>query len=249
MPIYDDRYGSTYAARRRPDPRLAALLSDALGDAASVVNVGAGSGSYEPEDRVVVAVEPSQVMRRQRGPTAAPVVDAVAEALPIVDDAVDAALAVLTVHHWSDRERGLGEMCRVARRRVVVLTWDPRPAEGHWLKSEYLPHIRDRDVGVFPTLEVLAAALGGRTSIRRWNVPADCIDGFLGAYWARPEAYLDPAVRAGISSFAGDPPGRYADGLARLAADLDSGAWDRRWGHLSQARDLDVGYRVLTAEY
>lgn len=249
MPIYDDRYGGAYSTQRRPDPRLAAVLRDALGDAATVVNVGAGSGSYEPMDRAVVAVEPSSVMRSQRGPTSAPVVDAVAEALPFADDAFDAALAVLTLHHWGDADRGLAELRRVARRRVLVLTWDPEPPEPHWLKAEYLPHIRDRDLRAFPAVDSVARALGGRSSVGAWNVPADCVDGFLGAYWARPEAYLEPAVRAGISSFADDPSGRYAEGLARLAADLESGAWDRRWGHLRSAPELDVGYRIVISEY
>ncbi len=244
-PLYDT-IGRTYARGRRPDPRIAARLTAALGDAQSVVNVGAGAGSYEPTDRRVVAVEPSRVMLAQRPPGAASAVRARAEALPFPDRSFDAAMAVLTVHHWTDRPRGLAECARVARRRVVLLTWDPA-AEPFWLLRDYFPQFVEVDRAVFPALAEYAEAFGpgARVEVAPVPVPRDCADGFLGAYWARPAAYLDPEVRAGISSFA--RPGAEA-GLARLRADLAAGAWHSRNGHLLAADALDLGYRLVVAD-
>ena len=240
-----DTIGRSYARERRPDPRIAALLTAALGDAHSVLNVGAGAGSYEPADRRVVAVEPSAVMIAQRPAGAGPAVQARAEALPFADRTFDAAMAVLTLHHWTDRARGLAECARVARQRVVLLTWDPM-AEAFWLVREYLPVFAEADRRQFPEMSAYADAFGPATRVEVTSVPVprDCVDGFLGAYWARPEAYLDAAVRAGISSFA--RPGREA-GLARLQADLSSGAWHERHGHLLATDVLDLGYRLVVA--
>jgi SAM-dependent methyltransferase len=240
-----DTIGLGYAAQRRPDPRIAARLTAALGDVRSVLNVGAGTGSYEPDDMAVVAVDPSVVMLAQRPPEAAPAVRARAEALPFADGAFDAVLGVLTLHHWTDRSGGLAECARVARERVVLLTWDPA-ATGFWLVQDYLPAFLDADRLTFPPIERYATSLGPGTHVEVAPVPIprDCVDGFLGAYWARPAAYLDPAVRAGISSFA--RPGA-EPGLTRLAADLASGAWHARYGHLLDADDLDLGYRLVVA--
>jgi SAM-dependent methyltransferase len=210
-----------------------------------VVNVGAGTGSYEPADRPVVAVEPSSAMLRQRRPGAAPAVQASATDLPFRDAAFGAALAVLTVHHWPDRARGLAELGRVARERVVVLTWDPRARFAFWLVDEYFPDLLTLDRTIFPTLEDVRRVLGSLEA-RPLLVPHDCVDGFLGAYWRRPEAYLDAGVRGAISSFT-----RLADtepGLARLRADLADGTWERRHGHLRGRDALDLGYRLLVME-
>ena len=242
-----DKIGTTYSATRRADPRIAAQILDALGDAVSVVNVGAGAGSYEPRDRMVVAVEPSAVMIRQRATAAAPVIQAAAEALPFTDAAFDAALAVLTVHHWTHRARGLAEMRRVAARRVVVLTWDQHVWESFWLIREYLPSIREADRPRAVKISELVAALGG-AHIVSVPVPHDCADGFHGAFWRRPEAYLDPAVRAGISTYALMSPAERDDGLRRLAEDLDSGAWARRQSELLNLGELDLGYRMIVSE-
>ncbi|HXH83737.1 MAG TPA: class I SAM-dependent methyltransferase [Candidatus Tectomicrobia bacterium] len=246
MKVYD-RIGRGYTATRRADPRIAAAIGKALGPATTVIDVGAGAGSYEPEDVRVVAVEPSRAMIRQRArPT--PVVQAVAEALPFADGAFDAALAILTVHHWSDRRAGLAECARVARDRVVVLTWDPAAREAFWLTTEYLPAILDLDVPRFPSMAELAAALGtGTLDVHTVPIPADCVDGFMGAYWRRPEAYLDPQVRRGMSSFAQLPPALVQDGLARLAEDLSTGRWDARFGALRTLEEIDLGYRLVTA--
>jgi SAM-dependent methyltransferase len=240
-----DRIGVMYTATRGEDPRLAAAIHGALGDAVTVVNVGAGTGSYEPADRKVVAIEPSEVMIAQRPPDAAPAVIAAAEDLPLADDSVDAAMAVLSDHHWRDRARGLREMRRVARRRAVVFQHDPQVGAGFWLVRDYLPGFRE-----LPGMKIdeLAACLGG-AAILPVPVPADCADGFLGAFWRRPHAYLDPAVRAGISVFALLPDGEVDAALGRLRADLESGEWERRNAAILERDELDLGFRVVVAEY
>jgi SAM-dependent methyltransferase len=237
-----DRIGATYAATRRPDPRIQRAIWDALGDARSVVNVGAGGGSYEPPG-TLLAVEPSAVMIGHRPPGAAPVVQAGAERIPLPDGACDAALAVLTVHHWSDPRAGIAEMCRVARRQVV-LTHDPAWAAGFWLVRDYLPEVVEFDRGRMPAVDRLCEWLGGDVRVAPVPIPHDCCDGFLCAYWRRPQAYLDPLVRAGISTLAqlGAPVER---AVAALAADLDSGEWERRNRDLLALPDADFGYRLL----
>jgi SAM-dependent methyltransferase len=240
-----DTIGQGYARGRRSDPRIAARLMDALGDARSVLNVGAGAGSYEPRDRDVDTVDPSAVMSAQRPDDAAPVVQARAEALPFADDAFDATLAVLTLHHWTDRAGGFAECVRVAHRRVVLLTFDAE-ADAFWLVRDYFPEFGEADRKAFPAMSAYAGLFGpgARVEIAPVPVPRDCADGFLGGYWARPEAYLDPEVRASISSFA--RPG-VEPGLERLRADLESGAWHARHGDLLAEDALDLGYRLVVA--
>jgi SAM-dependent methyltransferase len=242
-----DASRAAYTATRRPDPRIAAAIERALGDARTVVNVGAGTGSYESPEREVVAVEPSATMRAQRPAGAAEAVDAHAESLPLDDASVDAALAVLTVHHWHDPMAGLREMRRVARGPVVVLTFDPDQAEALWLVRDYLPELATVDQARFPTIEATLEALGGRASVDRVPIPHDCRDGFLGAYWRRPERYLEPAVRPGISTFGELEPEVLEPALAKLRNDVDSGAWRRRYGGLLSRDELDVGYRLVVA--
>jgi SAM-dependent methyltransferase len=228
---------------------MAARLTAALGGARSVLNVGAGTGSYEPADRAVVAAEPSAVMLAQRPLGAAPAVRARAEALPSANGTFDAVLAVLTVHHWADQVGGLAECARVARDRVVLFTWDPA-STGFWLVQDYLPDFLALDRRQFPPLDTLRAAFGSdrRVEVVPAPVPRACVDGFLGAFWARPAAYLDPAVRAGISSFArAELAPAVEAGLVRLRADLASGAWEERYGGLCAAEALDTGYRVVVA--
>jgi SAM-dependent methyltransferase len=243
-PVYD-RIGKGYSVTRRPDPRIARAIRAALGEARRIVNVGAGAGSYEPEDVPVVAVEPSWEMIRQRRPAAAPVVRAVAEALPFPAGSFDAALAVLTVHHWTDRAAGVRELARVGR-RVVIVTWDPEASDRFWLTTEYLPEIVELDARRFPSLGELSAWLDPARVETLW-VPADCQDGFLGAYWSRPEAYLDPTVRRAMSGLE-QLPGGGERAIGRLAADLDSGAWDARFGSLRREQTADLGYRIVIAE-
>jgi len=242
--LYDD-IGVGYRDRRRPDPRVAAAIVRALEGTDSVVNVGAGAGSYEPADRFVVAVEPAMTMIRQRRAGSAPVVQAVAADLPFRDDGFAAALAILTIHHWPDKARGLDELARVARRRVVVVTWDPS-ISGFWLADDYFPEIFETDRKIFPSIEDYRRALG-HIDVRPMPIPHDCVDGFLGAYWRRPHAYLDAGVRGAISTFAKLPPRAVESGVEQLRRDLEDGTWARRHGDLLDQTEIDLGYRIVVA--
>lgn len=235
-----DTIGQGYRDFRIPDARIQGALDDALGDAHSILNVGAGAGSYEPRDRAVTAVEISPTMLRQRsGP--APGIQADALHLPFPDATFDASLAVLTIHHWPDADRGLREMLRVSRRRQVALTWDPA-SPGFWL-TDYFPGILEVDRRIFPALPRFRGVWEA-PEVRPVPIPHDCTDGFLGAYWRRPERYLDAATRAAISTFSRIDAG---PGLARLAHDLGDGTWDRRYGDLRERESLDLGYRLVVA--
>lgn len=238
--IYDT-IGVDYAVLRRPDPRIAAQIALALGDAQSVLNVGAGTGSYEPRDRQVTAVEPSSEMIRQRPPGAAPAIQASAEALPFPDGTFDASLAILTVHHWTDPARGMAELRRVTRGPVILLTFDP--AARPWL-TDYLPELAALDERQMPDMAQYAEWLGP-VEVRPVPVPHDCTDGFLYAWWRRPAAYLDPRLRSGSSSFW--KLGSVEAGLRRLEQDIASGAWASDHGHLLALDALDVGYRLVIA--
>jgi SAM-dependent methyltransferase len=247
-----DTIGRRYTGTRRPDPRLARALRDALGGARSVLNVGAGAGAYEPGGVPVVAVEPSRVMIEQRPAGAAPSIQGRAEALPFPDGSFDAALAVLTDHHWADRARGLRELRRVARRRVVLFNADPSAADRFWLTTDYLPGVLRRvplpyrEPGYWE--DELAAELRGSVRFEPFPIPHDCLDGFYGAYWRRPRAYLEPGVRAGISVFARIGEDEVAEGMARLEADCARDAWSRRHARLLDRDELDLGYRIAIAE-
>ena len=243
--LYDE-IGPNYPATRRADPRIAAAIEEALGAARTVVNVGAGTGNYEPSAREVTAVEPNAAMIARRPPGAAPCVQASAEELPFPDASFDAAMAVMTIHHWDDVGRGLDELRRVARGPVVVFTWDPALAGTQWLTSEYLPQLIELDTMRFLPPAEVATALGGG-DVRPVPVPRDCRDGFIEAYWARPEAYLEPAVRAGMSGMVQLDQGVVERAMDRLRADLESGEWDRRHGELRGRDELDLGYRLVVA--
>ena len=242
MGLLYDSIGDRYTAVRREDPRIAARIRAALGDARTVVNVGAGSGAYEPSDLEVTAVEPSEVMIAQRSEAAAPVVLAFAEELPFEDGSFDAAMAVLSDHHWADRPAGLRELRRVAR-RVVVFQWDPAYREAFWLARDHLPSFAR---GLDGFWEELLHELGAPRTVAV-PIPHDCRDGFLMAYWRRPEAYLDPLVRANISVFSQLPPAEIAAMDGALRADLESGAWARRNAAILGLDELDLGYRLLVA--
>jgi SAM-dependent methyltransferase len=243
--LYDE-LGRTYAATRREDPRIAAQLWGALGTGRSLLNVGAGTGSYEPADRTVVAVEPSMRMIRQRVGRTHRVVRAVAERLPFPNATFDASLAVFTVHHWTDREAGLSELRRVSRRQVVLFA-EPDLVHQFWAvdyfeETKALPSEQNA-----PTERLLRALLPVR-EVQTVLVPRDCVDGFGAAFWARPEAYLDPAVQAGTSWTALLAPTVLERGTARLRRDLESGAWDARHGHLRSMETYDAGYRLVIAQ-
>jgi SAM-dependent methyltransferase len=241
-----DRIGFGYSRHRRADPRIAARIDAALGDARSVLNVGAGTGSYEPPDREVTAVEPSAEMIAQGPAGAAPVVQASAESLPFDDDSFDAAMAIITVHHWADLPVGLAEVVRVVRRRVVILTFDPVPLAGLWL-GDYFPRALEIHADAMPPIEDLARMLPN-ASVEPVPVPRDCEDGFFCAIWDRPELHLDPAVRNASSVWHLMEPGEIERGLAALEADLQSGRWDERHGRLREKPGLDVGLRLIVSE-
>ena len=236
-----DCIGVGYSMYRVPDKRIARHIDLALGDAHTVLNIGAGTGSYEPVDRAVVAVEPSTEMIRQRGPTAAVIIRASAACLPFRTESFDAALAVLTIHHWSQRLRGLREMQRVARHQIVVLTWDPDHA-GFWLLQDYFPEILEIDQAAFPPISEFRDILG-LIDVQPILIPHDCSDGFLGAYWRRPNAYLDRGARQAISTFS-----KLSDAhssLRRLENDLATGVWEQKYRRLLSLPELDVGYRLI----
>lgn len=237
-----DTIGLNYAELRQPDPRIARIIDTALGPAQTVLNVGAGTGSYEPAGRSVVAVEPSAEMIRKRGPAAAEAVQATADVLPFDDNRFDASMAILTVHHWPDQAAGLREMRRVTRGRIVLLTFDP--AHRPWL-TDYLPELAALDEAQMPAMADYERWLGP-VRVSPVPVPHDCTDGFLYAYWRRPAAYLDPHIRSGSSSFWAI--GTAADaGLQKLSRDLETGEWDRRYTELLTLDEYDAGYRLVVA--
>jgi SAM-dependent methyltransferase len=241
-----DTIGAGYARTRREDPRLRARIHAALGDARTVVNVGAGAGSYEPTDRHVIAIEPSDVMAAQRPRALAPALRGVAGDLPLRDGAVDAAMAILTIHHWDDdRERGVRELRRVARGPVVILTYDAEVSAEMWLARDYFPEVAALDRAIFPPPAQLAAWLGGDAEIQTVPLPRDCEDWMLGSFWAHPERVLDPAARAATSGFARMPPAVIHRIVAALGRDLADGAWAARHGALRQLDEHDVGLRLI----
>jgi SAM-dependent methyltransferase len=241
-----ERHGANYTRQRRADPRIAARINAALGDARTVVNVGAGAGSYEPDDRWVLAVEPSASMRAQRPAGLAPAIDARAEALPLDDDSVDAAMACVTIHHWEPPEAGLRELRRVARGTVVVFTLDI-DAHAPW-QGEYLREGLDLERSRFPSTATVCEILGGRTRVETLPTPADCSDGFVEAFWNRPEALLDPAVRASQSMWALLGPATEERVVERLRQALETGAWDAAHGHLRDRDAFDGSLRLVISE-
>jgi len=240
-----DRIGVGYRGTRGTDPVLAARIWAALDEARTVLNVGAGTGSYEPADRWVLAVEPSAVMIAQRTADAAPVVQATAEDLPLADQTVDAVMAILTVHHWPNVEAGLRELTRVARDRIVIVTVDVSVIAQQWVVRDYLPELLSQHAG-FPAIDRLCELLPNARS-EVLPVPRDCEDGFMAAWWARPKAYLDPAIRAATSTWRDLPEPVVDRALARLREDLDSGEWMRRYSDLLSHDELDVGLRLIVA--
>lgn len=243
-----EQIGVGYTATRRADPRIAAQIHEALGDARSIVNVGAGAGAYEPCDREVLPIEPSQEMIAQRAPELAPAIRGHAESLPLAADSVDAAMACMTLHHWSDWRIGVQELRRVARKRVVIFTYDHSYAKRFWLLRDYLPKLARLDCDRFPGIDEQRVATGDEVKIEPVPIPHDCEDGFLAAYWRRPRAYLDEGVRLGISTFRLPGAERLLDGLDELAEDLQTGRWENRNQDILGCEQLDLGYRLLVTE-
>ena len=238
-----DTIGKGYAVHRRPDPRIAKQIADALGDAQTIVNIGAGTGSYEIPGRHIAAIEPSAEMLAQRAPGATRAIQGFAEAIPFPDKSFDAATAFLTTHHWADLDKGLREMKRVSRKRCVFFDQDFAGID-FWLLNDYFPDMLPKLAALLPLEK--ARAVFGVVRIVPVPVPHDCTDGFMCAYWRRPHAYLDQAVRNAISFFslARDVPGR----IEKLRRDLEDGTWERRNGHILHETGRDFGYRLLIAE-
>jgi SAM-dependent methyltransferase len=239
--------GSGYARRRRADRRIARLVHEGLGRARSVVNVGAGAGSYEPAELKVTAVEPSAAMRSQRPGGHPPAIDAVAEHLPFADGSFDAAMAMVTVHQWRDPVRGLRELRRVSRDRVVILTFDGDALDRFWL-ARYVPELIDAERHRYPAIDRICAHLGGSAAEHPVPIPIDCTDGFTEAYYARPEMLLEPDVRASQSAWGFIPPEAADRAVDRLRGDLRSGAWDERFGHLRHRSTFEGSLRLIVAE-
>ena len=235
-----DTIGLNYANLRQPDPRIAQQIEAALGNSQTVLNVGAGAGSYEPADRQITAVEPSAEMIQQRPASNAKVFQGTAEELPFEDNSFDAAMAVLTIHHWSDQERGASEMRRVTRGKIVFITYDPS-FRGFWL-ADYFPALVTLDDGQMPQMADFETWLGS-VEVSPVLIPHDCSDGFLAGYWRRPSAYLDERIRAAMSSFWA--LGDVSEGLGKLETDLKSGVWEQRYSHLLGLEKLDCGYRLV----
>jgi SAM-dependent methyltransferase len=243
-----DTIGHGYSRTRREDPRFRAQIHAALGTARTVVNVGAGAGAYEPTDRHVIAIEPSDVMAAQRSPDLVPAIRASAGSLPLRDRSVDAAMAILSVHHWDEeREAGIRELRRVARGPVVILTYDASISAAMWLMADYLPEVAALDFRIFPSPEQLTEWLGGDVRTDKVPIPRDTPDWQLGSFWAHPERVLDANARAATSGFARMPASVVDRVVSEVSRDLASGQWDDRHGHLRRLDSLDVGLRLVIA--
>ena len=241
-----DAGGQDYARQRRTDPRIAALVHQALGSARTVLNIGAGAGSYEPEDRYVLAIEPSAAMRAQRPAHLAPAIHGVAEELPLDDQSVDASMASLTVHQWPDLQKGVVELCRVTRGRIVVLTFDGDALDRYWL-ADYAPELIAVERGRYPAIATICKMLGGKTDVQAIPIPIDCFDGFTEAFYARPERFLDPSVRRSQSAWgfvADETQERF---IKTLGDDLQSGAWDERYGKWRKQPHFEGSLRLIVS--
>lgn len=243
MSVDYDQLAEQYRSYRKPDPRIAARIEFHIQGAQRVLNVGAGMGSYEPEDCQVVAIEPSRDMIANRKESKTTLVQGFAENLPFGDNDFDVSMGILTIHHWSDIALGLQEMLRVTKVKIVLFTWIGYG--GNFWLEDYIPEIVGVDEKLFPTLEELDQILGG-ISVETIGIPYDCADGFMCAYWQRPGMYLDPEVRKAISTFTRIPDiqGR----LERLQDDIDSGVWRKKYSQLFEKESLDLGYRLVVCE-
>jgi SAM-dependent methyltransferase len=248
-PAFDyDAHGKIYSGFRRTDPRIAEYVNKFLGDARTVLNVGAGTGSYEPEGRYVMAVEPSAVMRAQRKSiNKIPAINAKADSLPFDDRAFDASMAMLTVHHWPDLEKGLSEVQRVTDKRILILTYDPAALHEFW-NIEYFPDLIEVEKQRYPEIERIKRGIGGRAEVVPIPVPFDCVDGFQEAFYGRPEAFLDEEIRKAQSAWGFLPPGKEEEHIKSLSAALASGSWDKKYGHYRKAPFFSGALRLIVAE-
>ena len=234
-----------YSGQRKTDPRIAEYVYKALGNSKTVLNVGAGAGSYEPEDRYVIAVEPSPTMRAQRlSNNKIPAINATADSLPFSDKSFDASMAMLTVHHWPDLEKGLLELKRVTRNKIVIMTFDPDALNDFW-NANYFPELIEVERERYPKLERIIKAIGGKSEIIKIPIPLDCVDGFQEAFYGRPEAFLEKSVRIAQSAWGFLPPGLEEKYTNALAHDLKSGEWDRKYGHFRTQATFTCALRLI----
>jgi SAM-dependent methyltransferase len=245
MSLYDyDKSGSGYSRYRKADPEIEKLIHSSLGDAKTVLNAGAGTGSYEPHDRYVIPVEPSETMRRQRPTGSAPVLNCLAEELPFDDNSFDASMAVLTIHHWPNILRGIQEIRRVAKGPVVIVTFDMDNASEYWLYN-YAPGIVEADKKRFPSINFILNALGGKSEVSQIPVPADCKDFFQEGLYARPEAFLVDEIRKTQSGWSFLPAGEEQKAVQKLKKELESGEWDKKYGHFRTMPHLLCALRLI----
>lgn len=247
-PAFDyDTSGKEYAKFRQTDPRIAAPIHEALGNANTILNMGAGAGSYEPEGRYVVAIEPSLAMRTQRiARGKMPAIIGTADAIPFDDNSFDAAMAMVTLHHWPDMQKGLQELRRVSRNQVLILTFDPDALHQFW-NAQYFPELIEVEKARYPSIQFITDALGGQTTVQEIAVPLDCSDGFQEAFYGRPEAFLDKNIRQAQSAWKFLSPGLEDTLVARLAADLNSGDWDKKYGHFRTQPEFTCALRLIIA--
>ncbi len=239
-------HGVSYASQRRTDPRIAALVHRAFGDAKSVLNVGAGAGSYEPTDRHVIAIEPSETMRAQRLPHLVPAIRAFAEDIPLDDQSVDASLASITIHQWSDTERGISELRRVTRGPIIILTFDGDALGNFWL-ADYAPEVIAAEGRRYPDISDLCAKLGGETSVDAVQISIDCVDGFTEAFYARPEKFLEDSVRRSQSAWTFVSENSQSASVTRLQKELESGKWDEKYGQWREAPFFAGSLRLIVS--
>lgn len=242
-----DKHGQKYAGHRQTDPRIAAYVNEALASAKTVLNVGAGAGSYEPADKYVVAVEPSVVMRSQRQKTnKVPAINGKADVLPFDDNTFDASMAMVTVHHWPDIEKGLKELRRVTKEQVVIMTFDPNALDNFW-NAHYFQELIEVEKARYPTIERIVNALGGNTEIVEIPIPLDCVDGFQEAFYGRPEAFLEKEVRLSQSAWSFLSKEKEEELVQRLKGDLESGEWNRKYGHFRTQAYFTCALRLIIA--
>jgi SAM-dependent methyltransferase len=242
-----DKYGKTYGSFRKTDPRIAAYVDRAIGEAQTVLNVGAGAGSYEPEDKYVISVEPSKTMRLQRAEkNKVPAVIGNAENLPFDDDTFDASMAMVTIHHWENMEKGLQELRRVSKDKVIVMTFDPDALDIYW-NVNYFPEVVNAERARYPSVKFIVDVLGGNCEVITIPIPIDCVDGFQEAFYGRPEAFLDKEIRKNQSAWGFVSEEEELRGVQMLKEELESGEWERKYGKFRTQPFFEGALRLIVA--
>lgn len=245
-PVFDyDNLGQQYSGHRQTDPRIEAYVHEELKGAKSILNVGAGAGSYEPTDQYVVAVEPSITMRQQRlAQNKVPAINAKADNLPFDDNAFDASMAMVTIHHWPDIDKGLKELSRVTKNQVIIMTFDPDHLNNFW-NAEYFPEVIEVEKARYPSIDFIKNSLGGNCKVIPIPIPLDCKDGFQEAFYGRPEAFLQKEVRQSQSAWGFIPEDKQEEIVNRLRKDLENGSWDKKYGHFRKQQFFTCALRLV----